>query len=111
LSGDHYGNCVTCWKKTDRKLYSIAQDDPSHFDLFARLEKSYGHIRHEGSKAAPDATFSFFRRERSAADIIRESQTLKFERYSDTRQLSMWDLMLDVGGGCGDSCEIDTDEQ
>lgn len=111
LPGDHYGNCVTCWKKTDRKLYSIAQDDPAHFNLFARLENSYGHIRHKGSKAANDEVFKFFRRNRSATDIVRESQTVNFERYSDTRQLSMWDLMLDVGGGCGDSCEIDTDEE
>ena len=33
LPGEHYGNCVTCWKKSDRKLYTIAQDDRSWFDL------------------------------------------------------------------------------
>lgn len=111
LPGDHYGNCVTCWKKSTRKLYTIAQDDPSWFDLFGRLEKNYGHIRHKGSAVKNDVALMFYRENRSAADIVREAHTLKFERYSDTRQLSMWDLMLDVGGGCGDSCEIDTDEE
>lgn len=104
LPGDHYGNCVTCFKKTDRKLYSIAQDDPSWFNLFDRLERKYGDHKR-------NTTATFFRHNRSAADIVREAHTLKFERYSDSRQLSMWDLMLDVGGGCGDSCEIDTDEK
>ena len=104
IPGDHYGNCVTCWKKTDRKLYSIAQDDPSWFDLFDRLERKYSMHKRESPA-------TFYRKHRSAADIVREAHTLKFERYSDTRQLNIWDMMLDVGGGCGDSCEIDTDEQ
>jgi len=104
ILGDHYGNCVTCWKKSDRKLYSIAQDNPSHFHLFARLERQYGDVKR-------DTPATFYRRRRSAADIVTEAHTLKFERYDDTRQLSMWDLMLDLGGGCGDSCEIGTDEQ
>jgi 3'-phosphoadenosine 5'-phosphosulfate sulfotransferase (PAPS reductase)/FAD synthetase len=111
IPGDHYGNCVTCWKKSERKLFTIAQNDPSHFDLFARLERQYGHIRHDNHNASDSDSIKFFRGNRSAADIVREAHTLKFEPYSDTRQLSMWDLMLDIGGGCGDSCEIDTDEQ
>lgn len=102
IPGDHYGNCVTCWKKTNRKLYTIAQDDASWFNLFSRLENKYGH--HKRDKIA-----TFFRYNRSACDIVTESNTVKFDRYSDTMQLSMWDLMLDVGGSCGDSCEIETD--
>lgn len=104
LPGEHYGNCVACWKKSDRKLYTIAQDDPAHFDLFARLEAAHGMHKTEGSPRR------FYRRERSALDIVREAHTLSFERYEDDRQLSLWSLdPLDLGGSCGESCEIGTD--
>ena len=38
----YQGNCVTCWKKSDRKLYAIAKEKPAAFACFDRLEKIYG---------------------------------------------------------------------
>ena len=100
LPGDHYGNCVTCWKKSWRKLYTIAQDDPASFALFDRLEKQYG--AHKRNTPA-----TFFRGSRSADDVVRAAMAERFERYSDSAQLTMWDAMLDIGSGCEASCEID----
>ena len=38
---EHMGNCVTCWKKSDRKLMTVAKHEPERFDFFARMEKLY----------------------------------------------------------------------
>lgn len=104
LPGEHYGNCVTCWKKSDRKLFTIAQDNPNHFDLFDRLERAYGDVKR-------DSTATFFRRHRSAREVIGMAMTEPFERYADTAQTTLWDAMLDVGGGCGESCEAFADSE
>lgn len=39
---EHYGNCVTCWKKSDRKLFTIIDEDPWRFDFFMRMELEHG---------------------------------------------------------------------
>jgi len=107
LPGEHYGNCVTCWKKSDRKLYTIAQDDSGWFDLFSRLERTYGTHKASGERRV------FYRRERAAGDVVHEALRYDFERYEDDKQTSLWSLdpHLDLGGGCGDSCEIYADNQ
>lgn len=38
------GNCLTCYKKSDNKLYQIAQENPEAFEFFAYLEEQYGNI-------------------------------------------------------------------
>ena len=105
LPGDHYGNCVTCYKKTKRKLLTIAQDDPSHFDLFRMLESEFGSVK------ARDERRSFFMENGNVfgvEDILREAESFpRSRRYSDSRQRTLWDEALDFGSGCGESCEVD----
>jgi hypothetical protein len=110
LPGDHYGNCVGCFKKTIRKLMTVAQDDPSVFDFYDRMEQQYGHI-HNGNGEQQKRRV-FYRQHRSAKDIVRMSQTESFRRYSDADQyqLGLWSQDLDVGGGCGESCEVGADD-
>ena len=38
----YQGNCVTCYKKSDKKLFQIAKENPKAFDFFDRMEKQYG---------------------------------------------------------------------
>lgn len=38
---EHYGNCVTCYKKSDKKLKMIADENPHYFDSFIELENLY----------------------------------------------------------------------
>jgi len=47
------GNCLTCWKKSDRKLFSIAKNFPERFDFFERMEKEYGFSGAESSLHRP----------------------------------------------------------
>jgi hypothetical protein len=103
LPGEHYGNCVTCWKKSDRKLLTIAKNTPSDFDFEKRMELMYsGHKASTGRRV-------FYRGHRSAADLLQIARTTEFSEYRDA-DVPQRDESMDVGGSCGESCEIGADE-
>lgn len=98
---EHYGNCVTCWKKSDRKLLTLAAEKPRLFDFFKRMEKTY-------PNAGPgdfDRPRRFFRKNRSTIDIIALAQE-PFERYTPDMELQ---FEMDLGSGCEESCELYSD--
>jgi hypothetical protein len=104
---EHYGNCLSCWKKSDRKLFTLAQDDPKLFDSFMAIEKDFGHVN------APDNDRVFFRKHRSAEDILiaSDGDFVRFEDYKPELQLRLisdgcFDINeLDKEDSCGASCE------
>ena len=112
LKGEHYGNCTWCWKKSLRKLMTLAKDDVWAFEFPRRME--YEHERtnlqngHEGRK--------IFRNNLSTVDIVEMARTKDFETYADIDQLDFgfsppsYDVFLDTGSACGESCEIGADE-
>lgn len=106
IPGEHWGNCVWCWKKSFRKLMTLAKEDVSVFQFPHRMENTYGHIK---AKAA-DGRRRFFRMNKSAADIVGMSMTEKFALFTDEKQRALFDERLDVGSACGESCEIGADE-
>lgn len=55
-------NCTWCWKKTDRKLYTIAKTHPEVFDFPARMEREYGHVKagDDYQATGPDGRRHFF---------------------------------------------------
>lgn len=120
IPGEHYGNCVWCWKKTTRKLLTVAKHNPEAFDFPKRMEAQYGHVMPQRMKEKgfwQGKTRVFFRHDVSAEDILRQAKEGKFQEYRDkTEQKEFpfwdesWDEELDVGGGCGDSCEIGADD-
>lgn len=105
LPGEHHGNCSWCWKKSSRKLLTLANEDPSIFDFPKRMEAKYGHITKSSEPQEKDRVF--FRGNNSAEDIIRRAKTEKFEPYTDwkLRTGSLFSEVLDLGSGCGESCE------
>ncbi len=38
---EHLGNCSWCYKKSDKKLWLVAQEMPEAFDFIQRMEKEY----------------------------------------------------------------------
>jgi 3'-phosphoadenosine 5'-phosphosulfate sulfotransferase (PAPS reductase)/FAD synthetase len=99
---EHYGNCTWCWKKSPRKLMTLAKTDPSVFDFPARMESLYR------SAGAGDQERFFFRGRKLTGDILRDAKTLSFDAFVDG-QFPDWNVDLDVGGSCGESCEIGAD--
>src|ERR1035441_5943986 len=44
------GNCKTCWKKSDKKLFHIAKESPESFDFTQRIDDLYSKNKVEGCK-------------------------------------------------------------
>lgn len=107
---EHYGNCVWCWKKSLRKLLTLAQDDPAIFDFPKRMEAEHGNTGTLAKKTGEAQVM--FRETRSALDLLKMAEKGDFRRYTpDLRQLPMFTAPdpLDVGGDCEESCEIYTE--
>ncbi len=75
---EHLGNCTWCWKKSDKKLWTIAKEDPSIFDFPNRMEKKYKNTSNYERKDSR----AMFRRHRTAEDILSES-CLEFIPFSE----------------------------
>jgi len=90
----YQGNCVTCWKKSNPKLYQIAKENPCAFDFMAQMEAKYpidplGHHK------------TFFRNNRSAKQILEESKSWNGKIKNDSEEYT---YQLDLLGG--ESCEV-----
>lgn len=95
------GNCVTCHKKSDRKLFTIAMETPEAFDFMARVGQEY---RHTGSSQGGR---TIYRNNRTAWQVIQEGKRTDFIPWSDDNEYTP-ELDLDFGG-CGESCEVFSD--
>lgn len=106
---EHWGNCMWCWKKSNRKLLTIARNNPEFFAFPKLMEEKYpfaGPDRRVGPERPPRV---FFRKGMSVKDILREAAEGNFVPFEDDKFIP-FDDELDVGGACGDSCEIGADE-
>jgi len=104
----YQGNCATCWKKSDKKLYQIAKENSKAFDFMNRMEQKYGNFfppqridkwQNEGKETPKDITF--FRNNRSAKQILEEAKNWNGVIKNDANQ---YNYQLDLLGG--DSCEV-----
>jgi hypothetical protein len=113
LKGEHYGNCTWCWKKSLRKHLTLAKESPEVFDFPRRMEKKYSNITAPND---PNSSRQMFRGNMTTVDIIEMARTKDFEPYADVDQLDFgfsppsYDVFLDTGSACGESCEIGADE-
>ena len=67
---EHLGNCTWCWKKSDKKLWTIAKDFPNVFDFPLKIEDKYKNTSNYDRK--DDRVM--FRRFRSTKDVIAEAK-------------------------------------
>jgi len=90
----YQGNCKTCWKKADKKLYQIAKENPSAFYFMNEMEIKYpvdpmGHNK------------VFFRNNRSSKQILEEAKNWNGRIKDDADEYT---YQLDLLGG--ESCEV-----
>lgn len=110
LPGEHYGNCIWCWKKSLRKHLTLAKNSPEVFDFPECMENKYGAFKVSNATKSPDGRRLFFRGHRSVADIKRLALE-PFNEFHD-KHIKQEDDPLDYGAGCGEgSCEIGSDER
>jgi hypothetical protein len=99
----YQGNCINCWKKSDKKLYQIAKENPKAFDFTYNMELKYGNpngLTPNGIDEIPreNQRITFFRNHRSSLDIIEESKQFKGRIKDDSiNDPTLFD---------GESCDI-----
>lgn len=98
---EHYGNCVWCWKKSLRKLLTLAKENPEVFEFPARMEAKYPYA------GAGVGRRVFFRENRSARDLLALARK-PFEPFREGAV--QYNLPLDASNGCAESCEIYADD-
>lgn len=95
------GNCETCWKKSDRKLCTIANESPSRFVFFRLMEERYANYRPETQPNRPLPSY-FFRLNRTVNDIFR----LSCEPFNAATDESLiYDPEPGEALSCRESCE------
>jgi 3'-phosphoadenosine 5'-phosphosulfate sulfotransferase (PAPS reductase)/FAD synthetase len=113
------GNCLTCWKKTDRKLFTIMRDHPGAFDWNAEIERRHGLVGAEFRKEPPPEQGyrrTFWRKSRTTEEFMEQGRAAladpRFAPAVDERKVDQrsFDFDLDEPGGCGESCEVFSDE-
>jgi hypothetical protein len=103
---EHLGNCTWCWKKSFRKLFTLARDNKEVFDFPAKLEALYGNA---GALARVTGKSQvFFRGGRSTQDLLKEAAEFTGPFFTDSNWA--YDREVDLGAACGETCEIGTDE-
>jgi hypothetical protein len=93
----YQGNCKTCWKKSDKKLFQIYKDNPNAFDFMIRMEKE-----HSLTNAKQNTPHTFFRGNRSALDIIEGAKLWNGNVYDDSKNYNYQIDMFEEG----ESCEV-----
>ena len=99
---EHLGNCVTCHKKSDRKLMTIARHEPERFEWAAKMEELHS------DAGSGDGHRAFFRKHKTTKDIIASSKQpfVEFKDYLPELQLTLDIDPLDRESDCGAGCEI-----
>lgn len=91
----YQGNCVTCWKKSDKKLFQIYKENPKAFEFMDRMERKYPMNFNSGKKEV------FFRNNRSATDIMCAAENWNGKIKNDA---DYYTFQIDLLGA--DNCEV-----
>jgi len=100
----YQGNCKTCWKKSEKKLYQIAKEDIEKFNSFKILEEKYSRFVPE-SREDHGENIYFFRKNKSTKDIIKESKKFFGKISDDSININFQTSLLDDS----ESCDIYTE--
>ena len=106
------GNCKTCWKKSDNKLYTIAKENERKFMFFQKMEMRYEKYVPESRLMLmsergeyPKLPVRFFRGQRSVEDIVNASKSFTGIVKDDSLPFPMPDLFSDDTNE-NESCEV-----
>jgi hypothetical protein len=118
LLKEYQGNCRWCWKKTLRKHLTLIKEDASVLDFPKRMEEQYPYYGPEFRKPANEVVplvasgyrRSFFRKNMRAIDIIDIYEREKETFIPAENDAIIYDEELDTSGGCGESCEVFSDD-
>lgn len=83
MLNEHEGNCMDCWKKSFRKLCTIALENPERFDWTRRMEEKYSTHKVTAANKSPDGKRLFFRGFKTVDDIFAMAHAPGFVPFVD----------------------------
>lgn len=92
------GNCVTCYKKSYKKLLAVYRETPEHYGFNAFMEANYCMVGPEFKKHGATRPRTFFRLDTSTEKLI------SIFNINDLDPRDIQGLIQD--GGCSESCEM-----
>lgn len=109
------GNCKACWKKSFRKLVTLARHKPEWFDFTRQMELEYQGFVKEAYRHRVKPPVRFFRSNKTVVDIFEMAKDSSIKDAPDDNakieyQTSLWQdgTELDISNGCTESCEVFT---
>ncbi len=107
------GNCKVCWKKSFRKLITLARHKPEWFDFTKQMELEYQFFVKETYKHRVKPPIRFFRENKTVNDIFKmaKNKSIKDAANDNTiidyqKSLFHDEIELDISNGCTESCEV-----
>lgn len=103
---EHEGNCVTCHKKSDKKLFQLIADRPEEFDFRFMLDQLFGFT---GAPYYDDAPADAkprpsFRGGLTTAQLFAKAEAAGVFPGSRTRVIPI--SVSNESSGCSESCEL-----
>lgn len=95
---EHYGNCVTCWKKSKAKHIRLIKEHPEYYRFFRRMEELHSNTNNK--EGYPPRRL--FRDERTVNDLFKLADQIPINVIPPTDE--------EESGGCSESCEAATPE-
>ncbi|APD92421.1 hypothetical protein BM525_21420 (plasmid) [Alteromonas mediterranea] len=95
---EHYGNCVSCWKKSKAKHIRLVKEHPEFYRFFKRMEGLHENTNNKEGYAPR----RFFREERTVDDLFKLAERIPINVLPPTDEEEV--------GGCNESCEAATPE-
>lgn len=101
---EHYGNCVWCWKKSDRKLWTIAQENEHFFEFPKLMDKKYWTFIPSGQENGRVGINAIFRNKRTTQDLLNQGKNTNFIKFSpnDKLQLTIFNDEIDEDFSCNE---------
>jgi len=99
------GNCDFCFKKSDRKLLTIAEENPERLHWWGKMETQFGNFIPKNRNQKTKLPITFFRGRRSIG-FFKNWSSNNFVRASDDKfEFPNGEIHeLDYTGGCEESC-------
>lgn len=107
------GNCDLCWKKSMRKLMTIAKNNPELTEWWKEMEEKYENRIGEARLKNPNIKLPIrmFRGNTTITEIAEEAKFPFEEAVDESKMIDkykqgvLWSENLDSNAGCVESCE------
>lgn len=98
---EELGNCLTCWKKSTKKLIAVAQDNVNHFHFFSHMEA----LHSKTNVPSGNPPRRFFRGYLSVDDMLKIATGVSSEKDLKAQAKFELEQAKEQSGTCTEECQ------